>query len=117
MKLLTNVNFDSNIEINPNLKALITGLLQKEETKRIKDSDIKNQPYFIEGHDVDWDKVANFEIECPMKPTVNEEKEDDIQNFDVEFTQEEYNNEEIKSGEVLEYIKSADSFGMFDYFN
>ena len=52
-----------------------------------------------------------------MKPTVNEEKEDDIQNFDVEFTQEEYNNEEIKSGEVLEYIKSADSFGMFDYFN
>jgi serine/threonine protein kinase len=115
--LYTNVNFDSNIEINPNLKALITGLLQKEETKRIKDSDIKNQPYFIEGHDVDWDKVANFEIECPMKPTVNEEKEDDIQNFDVEFTQEEYNNEEIKSGEVLEYIKSADSFGMFDYFN
>ena len=61
--LYTNVNFDSNIEINPNLKALITGLLQKEETKRIKDSDIKNQPYFIEGHDVDWDKVANFEIE------------------------------------------------------
>ena len=115
--LYTNVNFDSNIEINPNLKALITGLLQKEETKRIKDSDIKNQPYFIEGHDVDWDKVANFEMECPMKPTVNEEKEDDIQNFDVEFTQEEYNNEEIKSGEVLEYIKSADSFGMFDYFN
>ena len=115
--LYTNVNFDSNIEINPNLKALITGLLQKEETKRIKDSDIKNQPYFIEGHDVDWDKVANYEIECPMKPTEKKKKEDDIQNFDVEFTQEEYNNEEIKSGEVLEYIKSADSFGMFDYFN
>ena len=115
--LYTNVNFDSNIDINPNLKSLITGLLQKEENKRIKDSDIKNHPYFQEGHNVNWDKVANFEIECPMKPNVNEEKEDDIQNFDEEFTQEGFNNEEIKSGEVLEYIKSADSFGMFDYFN
>ena len=115
--LYTNVNFDSNYKINDNLKKLIIGLLNKNETKRIKDSDIQNQPYFTEGHNVDWNKVANFEIECPFKPNINEEKEDDIQNFDVEFTEEKFNNEEIKSGEILEYIKSADSCGLFDYFH
>ena len=115
--LYTNANFDSNYKINENLKKLIIGLLNKNETKRIKDSDIQNQPYFTEGHNVDWNKVANFEIECPFKPNINEEKEDDIQNFDVEFTEEKFNNEEIKSGEILEYIKSADSCGVFDYFH
>ena len=114
--LYTNVAFDSDIEINKNLKSLIKGLLQKDLTKRIKDSDIQNHPYFTEGKKVDWNKVANFEIECPMKPEVNEEKEDDIQNFDTEFTQEKYNDKEIKRGDVLEYIKSADSVGSFDYF-
>ncbi len=115
--LYTKVAFDSDIEINKNLKSLIKGLLQKDLTKRIKDSDIQNHPYFTEGHKVDWNKVANFEIECPMKPEVNEEMDDDIQNFDAEFTQEKYNDKEIKSGDVLEYIKSADSIGSFDYFN
>ena len=115
--LYTNVIFDSNYKIDNNLKQLISGLLEKDETKRIKDTNIKNQPYFTEGHKVDWNKVANFEIECPAKPNINEEKEDDIQNFDSEFTEEKFNNEEIKSGEVLEYIKSADSCGAFDYFH
>ena len=115
--LYTNVNFDSNYKISKNLKDLIIGLLDKNEGTRIKDTNIKNHAYFTEGHNVDWNKVANFEIECPAKPNINEEKEDDIQNFDTEFTQERFNNEEIKSGEVLEYIKSADSCGVFDYFH
>ena len=115
--LYTHVNFDSNYKIDNDLKELIIGLLEKDESKRIKDHNIKNQRYFTEGHNVDWNKVANFEIECPAKPNINEEKEDDIQNFDSEFTEENFNNEEIKSGEVLEYIKSADSCGAFDYFH
>ena len=115
--LYTNVTFDSNYKINDNLKQLIIGLLEKDETKRIKDATIQNQRYFTEGHNVDWTKVANFEIECPAKPNINEEQELDIQNFDKEFTDEKFNNEEIKSGEVLEYIKSADSCGAFDYFH
>ena len=115
--LYTNVTFDSNCKIKDDLKQLIIGLLEKDETKRIKDNNIQNQPYFTKGHNVDWNKVANFEIECPAKPNINEEKEDDIQNFDTEFTQERFNNEEIKSGEVLQYIKSADSCGAFDYFH
>jgi serine/threonine protein kinase len=115
--LCTNVVFDSDIEVNKNLKSLITGLLQKDLTKRIKDSDIRTHPYFTQGHKVDWNKVENFEIECPMKPQVNEEKEDDIQNFDPDFTQEKFNAKSMKSGDVLEYIKSADSIGSFDYFN
>ena len=115
--LYTNVIFDSNYKIDNNLKQLISGLLEKDETKRIKDTNIKNQPYFTECHNVDWNKVANFEIECPAKPKKKKKKEDDIQNFDSEFTEEKFNNEEIKSGEVLEYIKSADSCGAFDYFH
>jgi len=115
--LYTNVNFDSSIKVNKNLKNLIAGLLRKEQNKRIKDSDIQNHPYFTEGRKVDWNKVANFEIECPIKPNVNEEKDDDTQNFDLEFTQEKFNEENRKSGDVLEYIKSAESNGLFDYFN
>jgi len=119
--LYTNVNFDSNIKINEHLKNLIIRLLDKNETKRIKDSDIQNHEYFTVGHKVDWNKVANFEIECPAKPNVNEGGSDgqeyDLQNFDPEFTQEKFNSEEIRSGEVLEYIKSADSCGVFDYFH
>ncbi len=115
--LYTNVIFDSNYKINENLKKLINGLLQKDERQRIKDENIQNHPYFTEKRKVDWNKVANFEIECPAKPNINEEKEDDIQNFDLEFTEQKFNNEEIKSGEVLEYIKSADSCGVFDYFH
>jgi len=115
--LYTNVIFDSNYKINENLKKLINGLLQKDERQRIKDENIQNHPYFTEKRKVDWNKVANFEIECPAKPNINEEKEDDIQNFDLEFTEQKFNNEEIKSGEVLEYIKIADSCGVFDYFH
>ena len=115
--LYTNPIFDSNIKINYNLKMLIKGLLNKDPTKRIKDSDIQNQPYFTEGHKVDWNKVAEFEIECPSKPEINEEKEDDIQNFDLEFTQEKYNNYTLKNGDTLDYIKRAQTFGLFDYFH
>ena len=115
--LYTNVKFDSNIEINSNLKSLIKGLLQKNPYKRLEDSDIRDHPYFTEGREVDWNKVAEFEIECPMKPVINEEKEDDIQNFDLEFTQEKYKDYVINSEKTLEYIKNAEDNGLFDYFN
>ena len=42
--LCTNVGFDPDIEVDKNLKSLIAGLLQKDLTKRIKDSDIQTQP-------------------------------------------------------------------------
>ena len=115
--LYTDVVFDCKYKIDENLKSLISGLLVKDEAKRLSDRNIQYHPYFIQGHNVDWNRVANFEIECPIKPTINEEKEDDIQNFDTEFTAEKFKNEEIKSGEVLEFIKSAESCGVFDYFN
>ena len=53
---------------------------------------------------------------CPL-PKINEELQDDIQNFDTEFTNEKYDLEDIKSGDSLEYIKSAYSNGAFNYFN
>ena len=114
--LFSNVHFRSNVEIDPNLQELIESLLEKDDSKRVKDSEIQNKRYFVEK-EVDWSKVANFEIECPLKPKINEEVEDDIQNFDREFTNQKFDNEIIKCGEVLEYIKSADSCGVFDYFH
>ena len=114
--LYSDVTFNSGIKINQNLKDLISALLEKDPSKRAKDSDVQNFAYFTEKK-VDWSKVANFEIECPLKPKINEELEDDIQNFDSDFTSQKFNNDVIKSGEVLEYIKSADSCGVFDYFH
>lgn len=114
--LYANPNFDSRVKIDPNLKDLILKLLEKEETKRINDYDIKQCAYF-RGKPIDWEKVGNFEIECPLKPNIDDEKQDDLQNFDPEFTSEKFNNDEIKCGESLAFIKSADSYGMFDYFH
>lgn len=114
--LYSTVNFNSSIKINANLKDLIISLLEKDPAKRIKDSDIRNKKYFSEKS-LDWSKVANFDIECPLRPKINEEIADDIQNFDIDFTRQKFNKDVIKSGEVLEYIKSAESCGVFDYFN
>ena len=117
--LYTNVNFDSAIKINDDLKNLIIGLLAKDDSKRINDESIKNSDY-IKSRITDrnfWKKVENNEIQCPLKPNFNEELQEDIQNFDKEFTDEKYSVEDIKSGDSLEYIKSAYSNGAFNYFN
>ena len=117
--LYTNINFDSAIKINEDLKNLIIGLLEKDDSKRLNDESIKNCDYFKHRIKEDnfWKKVENYEIQCPLKPKINEELQDDIQNFDTEFTNEKYDLEDIKSGDSLEYIKSAYSNGAFNYFN
>ena len=117
--LYTNVNFDSSIKINDDLKNLIIGLLEKDDSKRLNDETIKNCDYFknrIKENDF-WKKVENYELTCPLKPKINEELQEDIQNFDTEFTNEKYDVEDIKSGDSLEYIKSAYANGAFSYFN
>ena len=117
--LYTNVKFDSAIKINDDLKNLIIGLLAKDDSKRLNDENIKNCDYFKNRIQVNnfWKKVENYELECPLKPKINEELQEDIQNFDSEFTNEKYNAEDYKSGESLEYIKNAYSNGIFNYFN
>ena len=118
--LYTNVNFDSAVKINEDLKNLIINLLAKDDSKRLNDESIKNCDYFknrIKEPNF-WKKVENYEIECPLKPTINEELQEDTQNFDDEFTNEKFDIEDnTKSGESLEYIKSAYSNGAFNYFN
>ena len=117
--LYTNVNFDSSIKINDDLKNLIIGLLAKDDSKRLNDESIKNSDY-IKNRITDknfWKKVENYELPCPLKPNINEELQEDIQNFDIEFTNEKYDVEDNKSGDSLEYIKSAYSNGAFNYFN
>ena len=116
--LYTNVKFDSAIKINNDLKQLIIKLLVKDDSKRLNDDNIKSCDYFKKRNQtVDWTKVENLEIDCPLKPKINEELQEDIQNFDIEFTNEKYNIDEVKSGDSLEYIKSAYSNGIFNYFN
>ena len=118
--LYTNVKFDSAIKINDDLKNLIIRLLVKDDSKRLNDETIKNCDYFknrTEKINNFWTKVENYEIECPLKPKINDELQEDVQNFDTEFTNEKFNIDDIKSGDFLEYIKSAYSYGTFSYFN
>jgi len=118
--LYTNVKFDSAIKINDDLKNLIIRLLVKDDSKRMNDDTIKNCDYFknrTEKINNFWTKVENYEIECPLKPKINDELQEDVQNFDTEFTNEKFNIDDIKSGDSLEYIKSAYSYGTFSYFN
>ena len=117
--LYTNVKFDSGIKINDDLKNLIIGLLNKDDSKRLNDDSIKNCDYIKKRITEEnfWTKVENYEIKCPLKPNINEELQEDIQNFDIEFTNEKYDVEDNKSGDSLEYIKSAYSNGAFNYFN
>ena len=118
--LYTNVKFDSAIKINDDLKNLIIRLLVKDDSKRLNDETIKNCDYFknrTEKINNFWTKVENYEIECPLKPKINDELQEDVQNFDTEFTNEKFNIDDIKSGDSLEYIKSAYSYGTFSYFN
>jgi serine/threonine protein kinase len=117
--LYSNAKFDSAIPINADLKKLIIGLLTKDDSKRLNDDTIKSCDYFknkIKDNNF-WSKVENYEINCPLKPKINEEMQEDIQNFDPEFTNEKFNIDDIKSGDSLEYIKSAYSNGTFSYFN
>ena len=117
--LYTNVKFDSAIKINDDLKNLIIGLLAKDDSKRLNDETVRNCQYFKPKTKDEhfWNKVENFEFECPLKPKINTEFAEDIQNFDPEFTREKSYIEDIKSGDSLEYIKSAYSSGTFSYFN
>ena len=118
--LYTNVKFDSAIKINDDLKNLIIRLLVKDDSKRLNDDTIKNCDYFknrTEKITNFWAKVENYEIDCPLKPKINDELQEDVQNFDTEFTNEKFNIDDIKSGDSLEYIKSAYSYGTFSYFN
>ena len=117
--LYTNAKFETGIRINEDLKNLIIGLLEKDDSKRLNDDSIKNCDYIKKriSEENFWKKVENYEVKCPLKPNINEELQDDIQNFDIEFTNEKYDEEDIKSGDSLEYIKSAYSNGAFSYFN
>ena len=118
--LYTNVKFDSAIKIDDDLKNLIIGLLVKDDSKRLNDDSIKNCEYFKKRTSKEtnfWIKVENFEFDCPLKPKINEELQEDTQNFDPEFTNEKFKIDDIKSGDSLEYIKSAYSYGTFSYFN
>ncbi len=117
--LYTNAKFDSAIRINDDLKKLIIGLLNKDDSKRLNDDTVKNCDYFknrIKDKNF-WNKVENYEIDCPLKPKINEELQEDVQNFDPEYINEKFCLDDVKSGDSLEYIKSAYSNGSFNYFN
>ena len=113
--LYTNPIFYKYYDVDENLKDLVLGLLQKDVKNRLNDSKIKDQMYFKEKK-VDWSKVENYTIDCPLKPKIDEEKDFYLENFDREFTDELYKEDVNKSGEVLSYIKNAELNGVFKYF-
>ena len=67
---------------SPNLKSLISQLLEKDPDQRMKNVEkIKEHPWF---ETIDWNKLLNKEIKPPFIPKINHEV--DVSNFDREFT-------------------------------
>ncbi|AOA64013.1 Serine/threonine-protein kinase [Komagataella phaffii] len=71
---------------DPDAKSLITGLLQRDPTKRLGfngSHEIKNHQFFA---DIDWQRLLSKSYIPPFKPPVQDSF--DTSNFDAEFTSE-----------------------------
>ncbi|DBA03148.1 TPA: hypothetical protein N0F65_003868 [Lagenidium giganteum] len=83
------LKFPAHFGLSPEVKNLISALLERDPTYRIGCrpgagvEDIKNHPFFME---IDWQALDNREVRPPFKPRVKSPT--DIQNFDKEFTRE-----------------------------
>lgn len=71
---------------SPSIRSLLTGLLQKDPTKRLGSGprgacNVKGHLFF---KDVNWDDVLNKRVPSPFKPRVRDEM--DVGNFAEEFT-------------------------------
>eukprot|EP01156_Anaeramoeba_ignava_P022698 Anaeramoba_ignava/c20958_g1_i1.p1 GENE.c20958_g1_i1~~c20958_g1_i1.p1 ORF type:complete len:424 (-),score=137.80 c20958_g1_i1:27-1298(-) len=78
-------------QVPQDARDLISKLLQRDPSKRIKIAEIKKHSFFSV---FDWDKVYRRETEPVFKPQVDEIS--DVSNFDEGFTQEDLSNSVIE---------------------
>lgn len=95
-KMPTDVEYVAT-QVSPRLQNLLTGLLEKNQHKRLGfngPQEVKKHPWFEKTN---WGALLNRNIKAPFVPILNSEC--DISNFDVEFTSTEI--ESLTEGESL----------------
>ena len=83
------LKFPSQFSLSPEVKSLLTKLLERDPSKRLGclpvrgAFDIQEHPFF---HEIEWAKLLEREMKPPFRPRVSSDT--DIRNFDKEFTKE-----------------------------
>ncbi|KDQ52889.1 hypothetical protein JAAARDRAFT_445836 [Jaapia argillacea MUCL 33604] len=99
-------------DISPEAKSVMTGLLQRNPTKRLGANgadEIKRHPFFARY--IDWSKLLAKKIQPPFKPSV--ESVLDVANIDTEFTSEEAQDSVVEGSHLSETVQ--DQFRGFTY--
>lgn len=91
---------------------LVNKLLSKDPAQRLNDVSVKNHHYFSMDGEVNWDN-----IESRIEPMFDRDNQEDVRNFDKEFTEQTVAFDEVKDGESLLRLRAANSQGAFGYFN
>jgi RAC serine/threonine-protein kinase len=97
----SDVKFPKNM--SDNAKALLTGLLQKDPEVRLGGSkrdveEVKSHAFF---GGINWLDLADKKIKPPFRPVIK--GEDDVSNFDPEFTSEDPNKESDGEDEEIDF--------------
>jgi len=103
------LTFPSDVEISPEAKSLLGGLLTRDPTKRLgtedkNASDLKRHPFF---KDIDWDTLYKKEIEAPFRPKVNSIM--DVTWIDPIFKEEKAMDSMVEKSRLAETLDGEDN--------
>eukprot|EP01017_Pseudomicrothorax_dubius_P030675 TRINITY_DN3847_c0_g3_i2.p2 TRINITY_DN3847_c0_g3~~TRINITY_DN3847_c0_g3_i2.p2 ORF type:complete len:554 (+),score=180.33 TRINITY_DN3847_c0_g3_i2:2572-4233(+) len=108
------VRFPTKVTVAPAAQDLITKLLTKKPEQRLgaqEDAkEIKSHPWFA---DIDWGKMYRKETKPPFKPKIS--ADDDVTNFDQEYTREEVKNTYVGPDKLKEIKGFQKEFSGFTY--
>eukprot|EP00003_Mantamonas_plastica_P006269 TRINITY_DN1509_c0_g1_i3.p1 TRINITY_DN1509_c0_g1~~TRINITY_DN1509_c0_g1_i3.p1 ORF type:complete len:552 (+),score=169.57 TRINITY_DN1509_c0_g1_i3:239-1657(+) len=87
--LTSELRFPSSVYVSKEAKDILLGLLHKDPSKRLgctlENAQDLMEHEFFEG--IDWDQLSDLKIDPPFIPNISDEE--DVTNFDPEFTSEE----------------------------
>ncbi|OQR82048.1 kinase [Thraustotheca clavata] len=81
--LIAPLTFPTRFGISSAAKSLISGLLERDPTKRLSAAALKAHPFF---QGLDWKALEEKRLKPPFKPRL--QSPTDLQNFDKEFTKD-----------------------------